>query len=325
MVYALKLFVKAAIVVFGVTTVSFTLLHLAPGGPAEALAGAAGGATQQMLDQIRAQYGLDNPVLVQFWNYVAKTASGDLGQSFYYNQSVLSLIVGRIGNTVLLAAAAFVVAVVGGLIAGVASSRRRHGALGRIITILALAGYSAPVFWVGLVAIVLFASVLPWFPTQGMHSIIPLAGFWPNLWDVLYHLVLPALTLGLTYLAQYSRTCRTSMIDALGSDYVRTARAKGVSEWSVTIKHALRNALLPVITLAGVQAGRMVSGAILVETVFNWPGIGNLAVKSVQHRDTPVLMGIFIISAVLIVVINILTDLSYRWVDPRIRVSGSTE
>lgn len=154
-----------------------------------------------------------------------------------------------------------------------------------------------------------------------MTSFIPVTGIWASIGVVLHHLVLPAVTLSLPYLAQYSRTSRTSMIDAFGSDYVRTARAKGVNEWSITLKHALRNALLPVVTLIGVQSGRIVSGAILVETVFNWPGLGNLAVQAVRHRDIPILLAIFIFSAIFIVIMNFLTDMAYYWIDPRIRGS----
>jgi len=182
-----------------------------------------------------------------------------------------------------------------------------------------------PVFWTGLLLVIMFASNVQWFPVSGMRD-VRLEGNWLEEWiDVAHHLVLPAITLGVIYLAQYSRLSRASMLEVLQSDYVRTARAKGLAERRVVYKHALRNAVIPVVTVAGLQFGQMLSGALLVETVFNWPGLGRLAADSVFQRDAPVLLGILILSSTLVVIINILTDIVYRLIDPRIRVGGPSQ
>jgi len=191
-------------------------------------------------------------------------------------------------------------------------------------TILALIGYSMPVFWTGLLVIILFAAKLSILPISGMHD-VTFDGNWLQSWiDIGEHLILPAFTLGFLYMAQYSRLSRASMLEVLQSDYVRTARAKGLGERIVVYKHALRNAVIPVVTVAGLQFGSLISGALLVETVFNWPGLGRLAFDSVLRRDMPVLLGILLISASLVVAANLLTDLVYRLIDPRIRVGGKS-
>ncbi|MDP7383070.1 MAG: ABC transporter permease, partial [Acidimicrobiales bacterium] len=192
------------------------------------------------------------------------------------------------------------------------------------VTVFSLVGYSMPVFWTGYLLIIAFASNVRWFPVAGMRDVRLEGNRFEEWLDIAHHLVLPALTLGLIYLAQYSRLSRASMLEVLQSDYVRTARAKGLAERKVVYKHALRNAVIPVITIAGLQFGALLSGALLVETVFNWPGLGRLAADSVFQRDAPVLLGVLICSAVLVVVINILTDVVYRMIDPRIRVGGSS-
>ncbi len=310
---------NAALLLLAVIALNFLLIHLAPGDPALTIAGEMGGASPKILAAIRAQYGLDQPLATQLGRYLAKAVTGDLGYSFYFNQPVAQLILQRLPATLLLMLSALVFAAVGGTLLGVVSARFPRGPLGVAVTLLSLAGYATPVFWSGLLFLLLFALVLPIFPISGMANVVHPKHGLAYAADVLNHLVLPTLTLGLVYLAQYSRQARASTMDALGSDYIRTARAKGVPERDVLLKHALRNALLPVVTLVGLQFAQLLAGAVLVETVFDWPGMGRLVLDSILRRDYPTLLGVLVVSAVLVMGANILTDLAYRAADPRLR------
>jgi len=216
--------------------------------------------------------------------------------------------------------AALLVAVLAGTFLGVLSARKPNGLLNHFVTFFSLAGYAAPVFWTGLMLILLFASAIPLFPVSGMIDVARPSQGLGYVVDVLHHLVLPAFTLAIVYMAQYSRLSRTSMIDALRADYIRTARAKGLSETVVVFKHALRNALIPVVTMVGLQFGHLFAGAVLVETVFGWPGLGRLVFESILRRDYPTLLGVLFFSALMVMLANIATDIAYRLVDPRIRV-----
>ncbi|MGN6764571.1 MAG: ABC transporter permease [Rhizobiaceae bacterium] len=302
-----------------VIVLNFLMIHVAPGDPASVIAGEMGGASAEVLAQIRHSYGLDQPVYVQLARYLVKVAGGDLGYSYYYNVPVAGLILERLGPTLLLLASGLTFAIVVGTWLGVLSALRPNGFTSHIITTISLVGYSAPVFWTGMMLVILFGAVFPIFPIANMRDITVMGGPLTRTLDVLHHLVLPAFTLGVIYMAQYSRLCRASMLEVLKSDYVRTARAKGLRERVVIGKHALRNAVLPVITMAGLQLGQTLSGSVLVEAVFNWPGLGTLAYESVLRRDYPTLLGILSSSAVMVIVVNILTDIAYRIVDPRIR------
>lgn len=310
------------ILLVGVLVLNFFLIHAAPGDPAQTIAGEMGGATAKMLAEIRAGYGLDKPLLTQLGIYLDHVAHGNLGMSYYFNQPVISLIAQRVGPTLLLVLAAQVVAVTAGVAMGVFAARKPDGLLSALVTVVSIIGYAAPVFWTGIMLIILFASVWPVFPVDGMTSARLSGGYFAYIGDVLHHLVLPAFTLAIIFLAQYSRLSRASMLDVLGADYIRTARAKGLSERKVVYKHALRNAVLPIITVAGIQFGNLISGALLVESVFNWPGMGRLAFDAVLRRDYPTLLGILFFAALMVVVANLLTDLSYRFADPRIRTGG---
>lgn len=304
-----------------VLVLNFFLLRLAPGDPAEVIAGDMGGITPEILASIRASYGLDKPLLNQLAIYLGRVAVGDFGYSYFFNQPVLTLIGLRVWATLLLVVTALSMALIVGVTLGAIASKRPHGLTSGLISIFATFGYATPVFWSGILMIILFASILPIFPAEGMASAIPpetLLGRWG---DIAHHLVLPSVTLGFIFIAQYARLTRAGMIETLNADYIRTARAKGVPEWRVTYHHALRNAILPIITIAGLQFGSLISGATLVETVFNWPGMGRLAFDSILRRDYPTLLGILFFSSLLVVVANILTDLAYRFADPRIRDS----
>lgn len=298
---------------------NFVLLHAAPGDVAEAIAGATGGATKEALDEIRHIYGLDQSLPKQFLIYVGRLAHGDLGTSAYFNAPVADLILERLGPTALLVGAALATAVVVGTMLGVLAAQRPRGILSQLVSVLSLLGYSAPVFWTGVVLILVFASWIPVFPAQGMIDPRTSDGVVAQTLDMLRHLVLPAFTLASVYLAQYSRLSRTSMLEALSADYVRTARAKGLSEGVVVYKHALRNAIVPIVTIAGVQVSHLLAGAVLVETVFGWPGMGRLAYESILRRDAPLMLGILFCTAILVIIVNTVTDLVYRVIDPRVR------
>ena len=320
MSYILRRLFYGLLLMLGVVVLNFLLIRLAPGDPAVVIAGEMGGATEEMLESIREEYGLNKPVLTQLGIYIANVAQFDLGESFFFNQPVTTLIGHRIGPTILLVITAQVLSIVLGVFLGVIAARKPNGPMSAFVSVFATIGYAVPVFWTGIMLIILFASVVPIFPVEGMQSVkLRDAGFFVRAVDVLHHLILPAFTLAIIYLAQYARLSRASMLEVLGSDYIRTARAKGASEGSVLFKHALRNAALPILTVAGLQFGNLISGALLVETVFNWPGMGRLAFDSILRRDYPTIMGVLFFASFMVVVANILTDLSYRLADPRLR------
>jgi peptide/nickel transport system permease protein len=307
--------------VLAVIVLNFVLVHAAPGDPVETIAGASGGMSPQLMAQLRAQYGLDKPLVVQLGIYLGKVATGDFGYSYFFNLPVTALIFDRIPATLLLVLSAVGSAFLLGTALGVLSSRRPNGPLSQFINVLSLIGFAAPVFWTGIMLVLLFALVIPVLPVAGMRAIDSSGGGVQDMLDVLHHLVLPVVTLSLVYVAQYSRLARSSMLDVLGADFIRTARAKGLAERIVLYKHALRNALLPVVTVLGLQFGNVLSGAILVETVFNWPGLGRLAFESVLRRDYPTILGLLLLSSIVVVVMNQLTDLCYRLIDPRIKTA----
>ena len=308
--------------VLAVVLLNFLLIRLAPGDAALTIAGEMGGATPEILADIRREYGLDKSLPEQLYVYMGRMLSGDLGDSLFFNTPVLDLILDRLGPSVALVVCALIISVIIGTFLGVLASRKPNGAFSAIVTVFSLVGYSAPVFWTGIMLLILFSATFPWFPLSGMIDITGGNTGFDWFLDVLHHMVLPAFTLSIIFLAQYSRISRASMLDVMGADYIRTARAKGLAEGPVIYKHALRNAILPVVTLAGLQFGGMLSGAVLVETVFNWPGLGQLAFESILRRDHPTVLGILFFASFMVVVANLLTDLAYRVIDPRIR-SGS--
>lgn len=309
---------QALALVLAVVVLNFILVHAAPGDPVETIAGVSGGMSPELMAQLRLQYGLDKPLYVQLAVYMGKVLSGDLGYSYFFNLPVASLIGERVPATLLLVLGAVLSAFVMGTTLGVLSARKPNGVLSQFITVLSMVGFAAPVFWMGIMLVILFASVFPILPVAGMRSIDSSGGGIADVLDVLHHLVLPTFTLGLVYLAQYSRLSRAAMLDVLGADFIRTARAKGLADRVVLYKHALRNALLPVVTVLGLQFGNVMAGAILVETVFNWPGLGRLAFESVLRRDYPTILGVLLFASIVVVVMNQITDMVYRLIDPRI-------
>lgn len=315
----------AAVLLLAVLTINFFLIQLAPGDPAQVIAGEMGGATEEQLERIRAEYGLDRSLPEQLGIYLSRVVQGNLGYSFYFENPVLGLIAARVPATLLLVITALLLAIGIGTTLGVLASRKPNGIMSHLITIGALFGFSTPVFWIGIMLLIAFSGHLGLFPTSGMVTTgLQEAGLFEVILDVLHHMVLPVITLAIIYIAQYSRLARASMLETLGSDFIRTARAKGVPERRVIFKHALRNAVLPVVTMAGLQFSQIFAGAVLVEAVFDWPGLGQLAFESILRRDYPTLLGILFFSALIVVVMNLLTDAVYRLIDPRIKAGGQT-
>ncbi|MCA1768710.1 MAG: ABC transporter permease [Halomonas sp.] len=310
---------KAVIVLFLIVIFNFFLIQMAPGDPAAILAGEAGATDAEFLRQLTERFGLDQPLHVQLWRYVSGVAMLDFGFSYRQQVPVLDLIMARMPATLLLTGTAFVLSLVMGIVAGSMAAARIKKPSGSIIMALALIFYATPLFWVALMSVVLFSVYLDLLPAYGMYTVGAGHTGLAMAIDVGKHLILPATTLALFFMAIYTRMTRASMLEASQQDFVKTARAKGLSPRVIQRRHILRNALLPIITLAGLQAGQMVGGAILTETVFAWPGIGRLMYEALMQRDYNLLLGIFFFSAALVIVFNIFTDLVYRLADPRIK------
>ena len=320
--FILTRLLQAIPVVLGVVVLNFLLLQLAPGDAATVLAGEAGGAPPEYVEQLRARFGLDKPVLVQLGLYLKNILLLDLGFSFRNNAPVLELILGRLWPTLLLMGATLVISVGGGVILGVVAALGVRTWRDHLISIAAVIAYATPLFWIGLMLILVFSIRLNWFPTSGMEDVVAFNEGWARVVDIAHHLVLPTVTLSLFYLALYTRLMRATVLEQRGAEYATTARAKGLTERAITLRHVLRNALLPVVTMAGVQVGALLGGSVVVETVFAWPGLGQLAYQSLFARDFNLLLGIFFLSACLVVIVNIIVDVIYVLLDPRIRVGG---
>ncbi|MEE7493478.1 ABC transporter permease [Methylobacterium oryzae] len=307
-------------VVLGIVVLNFFLIHLAPGDAASVLAGESGAASPEYMEQLRHKFGLDQPLATQFGVYLLNMLHLDLGYSFRNDSPVGSLIVDRLWPTGLLMLTAFAAALLIGTLLGLVAATGRNSWRDAVISLVSLVAYATPGFWLGLMMIVVFAIRLGWLPTSGYDTVGADNEGWDEVWDVGRHLVMPAVALALFYLAVYARVMRASMLEQVGMDYVTTARSKGQTEARVMTGHVLHNALLPVVTMAGVQAGNLIGGSIVVETVFGWPGIGTLAFNALQSRDLNLLLGIFFVSACLVVVINLAVDLVYVCLDPRLEL-----
>jgi peptide/nickel transport system permease protein len=312
---------QAVPTVLVIIVVNFLVLHLTPGDVVDVLAGEAGAATPEYVAMLRQRFGLDQPLWSQLLHYVLGVARLDLGFSFRHNTSVVRLALDRLPATLLLMGVSIGLAVALGVALGVTAARRVNRPADGVIAILALLSYATPTFWIGLMFIVLFSVKLGWLPTGGMMTVGVPMGPLARAVDVLHHLVLPALSLALFYAAIYTRLMRAAMLEVAGQDYVRTARAKGIPESRVTVRHVLRNALLPLVTMVGVQVGSLLGGSVLVETVFGWPGLGRLAFEAVQQRDYNLLLGILFLSSLLVIAVNIAVDLLYAALDPRIELA----
>ncbi|SMF77135.1 peptide/nickel transport system permease protein [Tistlia consotensis] len=318
--FILKRLLKAVAVLFAIVVLNFFLIRAAPGDPAQVMAGEAGAADAKFIEQLREQFGLDKPLHEQLAIYVGDIVTLDLGWSYRQNEPVSKLVFERLPATLLLTGTAFVISIALGLLFGAIAARRVGTLTDTAVTSFALIFYATPLFWVALMAILLFSVVLGWLPAYGMETVgAHLTGL-AYAADVAEHLVLPALTLGLFFMAVYARLTRSSMLEVADMDFVKTARAKGVAPGRITRVHVLRNAVLPVITLAGIQAGQLVGGAVLTETVFAWPGIGRLMYDALFQRDYNLLLGIFFVSSAMVLLFNLITDVVYTFIDPRIEL-----
>ena len=292
--------------VFGVVTLVFFFIHMIPGDPVEAMLGETAQAADKAV--LREQLGLDKPLAEQYAGFLLGVARADLGQSFFYHDGVFKVIARRLPNTVRLALVALLISLFIAIPAGIFAALRKGTVFDNAAMLGSLVGVAMPNFWLGPLLIILFALKLEWLPVAGNEA--------------RFSIVLPALTLGLGLAAILSRMTRSSVLEVLSEDYVLTARAKGLPERTVILKHVLRNALMPVITIVGLQAGGLLSGAIITETVFAWPGIGSLLVNAIQARDYPLVQGCVLVISVSYVIVNLAADLAYALVDPRIRLEG---
>lgn len=309
--FLLQKIVRLITVLFGVSLLTFSVLHLIPGDPVQVMlgdmgGGAAGDQSEEAYNNLRRQLGLDRPLPVQYVRYIGDALQGDLGRSFQTQRTIMSSVASSLPSTLVLTAASMVVTVVLGILLGVMAALRHHTWWDTGIMVLSLVGLAMPSFWLGLVLLMVFSFQLQWFPVRG---------------EGLASLVLPAITLGLGGAGVIARLARASLLEVLQNEYVTTARAKGLREAVVITRHALSNALIPVVTVAGLQFGQLLAGAFIVETVFARPGIGRLLVQAVLSRDYPMVQGVALVAAVGYVLVNFLVDISYGWLDPRIHHS----
>ncbi|MDR7419187.1 MAG: ABC transporter permease [Armatimonadota bacterium] len=309
--YILKRLGLAVPTLIGSTIIVFLLIHLAPGDPAVVYLGP--DARPEDVVTLRRHLGLDRPLAVQYWLYITHAVQGDLGRSFYYKEEISRLVFGTLPHTIELTAAALVISLCLALPLGIAAALRPHSIVDYLSSALAVAGVAIPVFWLAIMLIFVVAVHLQWLPASGRGG---------PLWSLegIRHIVLPALALGLGLMASTARLTRSSMLEVLDEEYVRTARAKGLTARTVTIRHALRNALIPIVTNVSLQVGLLLGGAFLTETVFSWPGIGRLAVDAMVRRDYPLLQGVLLVTIVFFILVNLVVDLVYPVIDPRIRV-----
>ncbi|HSJ55479.1 MAG TPA: ABC transporter permease [Anaerolineae bacterium] len=331
MQFLLRRLVLTIPVLLGVSLIVFTIMHVIPGDPVQVMF-AGTGATEEQLTAMRHALGLDRPLPVQYVDYVARAVRGDFGQSIHFKQPVLDLILERMPATVELAVASLIVALGIAFPVGILSALKRNTVIDYIAMTGATLGISLPTFWVGILCIMVFAVSLGWLPGSGRVDyavhLERVTGFlvldslltrnWPALKDTLAHLVLPAGSLGIAVATFTTRLMRSSMLEVIGKDYVVTARAKGLRERLIITRHVLRNALIPVVTLVGVQMGGLLGGAVISETIFAWPGIGRLVIQAIYNRDFLLVQGVVLFFALLSIIINLLTDVLYVWIDPRI-------
>lgn len=318
--YIASRLIKTVLTTIAVVILSFFLIRMAPGDAATVMAGQSGYADETFLKVLRAEYGLDQPLPVQFWKYVDAVAHGNLGTSYERRQPVLTIIMERLPNTLLLDAFALLIAITGGVWLGGLAARRPGSAGDSAVTVLSMLFYAVPQFWLGMMMVLVFSVWLAVLPPFGIETMGADFTGLARLGDVAAHMILPGMTLALYYMASYARLTRAAMIDVVEQDFVKTARAKGISQRQVARRHILRNALIPLVTYAGLQASLLVGGSVLIENVFSWPGVGTLAYEAVQARDNPLLLGIFITTAILVSLFNLVTDITYSIVDPRVEL-----
>lgn len=311
--YLIQRGVQSVFLVLLITVLTFALVRLAPGGPSILMNPDLSAAQRE---QFRRNLGLDRPVAIQYMLWLSNLARGDLGTSYSSGTAVSTVVLERLPATLLLTGTAFGLALVVAVPLGILAALKRNTILDYVAMLFTVIGVSVPIFWLGILAIIVFAVQFKWFPSGGMYTV----GTGATVRDAAWHLVLPALVLSTYYVAQLARYVRSSMMEVIGADYVRTARAKGLREIAVIGRHALRNALLPVVTMAGLMLPRMVGGAALTESVFAWPGLGRLVVDAAHQSDYPLILGVTLLISVVVIVGNAVADTLYVCVDPRIRL-----
>ncbi len=305
--YIIRKLLYSILVLIGVITVTFCLMYVIPGDPARLMLGQR--ADIASIDAVRKQLGLDDPIYVQYGRFMVKAVQGDLGRSYSSNRDVLTTIIQTFPATAILAVSALIISSILGILIGVISSVKPYTFADNFSMLVALFGISFPPFALGLIMAFVFGALLKWFPISGYIN------------NGMIYLVLPMLTLALRPLSIIARLTRSSMLDVLGQDYVRTARAKGVSEWKVIIKHALRNALNPVITTISAWLAALLGGTFFIEYIFNWPGIGLLAINSILSLDFPMIQGTVLFTAVIFIIVNMIVDIMYAFLDPKVKLS----
>lgn len=320
LIYALRRLMQSVPVIILIMIGTFLLLKLAPGDTVDALVGDMGGADAAFIERLRIEYGLDQPVWVQLWRYMAKLAVFDFGWSFVYEQPVSRVLMDRLGNTLMLMATSLTLAFAIGVALGAFAARKAYSLTDNAISTLGLVFYATPSFFLSLMLMLVFSVKLGWLPVGGIKTIAGFYTGWDHVLDVARHLVLPTVALSLIYLSFYLRLMRASVLEVVDLDYVRTARAKGAGEARLMVHHIMRNALLPVVTLLGLQFSTVLGGSVVVETIFTLPGLGQLAYQSVVQRDMNTLMGIIFLCAIIVVVVNFFTDLLYARLDSRIEL-----
>lgn len=304
----------------GITIITFVIVHLSPGGPADMLTGLSPKVSAEAKARLHSLYGLDKPLHVQYWLWLSRLVRFDFGRSFKDGRLVIIKILERLPATLLLNVLSLLLIFFIALPIGIISAVRQDSFFDKGMTVFVFLGFSVPAFWLALLLMVLFGVVLGWLPISGMHSVnFPYFSFWGKLWDIIKHLILPVFVSAFGGLAYLSRYSRTSMLEVLRQDYIRTARAKGLSEKKVIYRHALRNALIPIVTLLGLSLPALIGGGFIFETIFAWPGMGRLGYQAIMARDYPVIMGVGVIAALLTLVGNLIADITYAFIDPRIR------
>lgn len=317
--YIIRRLIEAIPLLLVISLITFLIVEIAPGDAAQMYIDPDRGTDPAYIEQVRVNLGLDQPMHVRYFAWLGKTLTGDWGFSFRSRRAVSLEVGDRLPNTLLLGGTALLLSFLVAVPIGVISALKRYTLLDYLVTTFSLIGISIPIFWIALLFIQLFAIQLDLFPASGMRNVREQYTGWQSTADVLHHLILPTIVLALAQIASWSRYQRSALLDVLGHDYIRTARGKGLAERRVILFHAVRNSLIPMITLIGISVPSVVTGAFLTETIFSWPGIGRLGVDAVSGRDYPVIMAVTMLSALLIVISSLLADIAYAWADPRIR------
>lgn len=317
--YIIRRLIEAVPLLLVISLLTFLIVEIAPGDAAQMYIDPERGTDPAYIEQLRRNLGLDQPIHVRYVAWLRQTLSGDLGFSMRSRRAVSLEVGDRLPNTLLLSGTALTLSFLLAVPIGIISAVKRYSLIDYLVTTFSLVGISIPIFWIALLLIQIFAIQLDWFPASGMRSVREQFTGWRSTLDVLHHLILPAIVLAFAQIANWSRYQRSALLDVLKQDYIRTARGKGMMEYRVITLHAVKNSLIPMITLIGISVPSVVTGAFLTETIFSWPGIGRLGVDAVTGRDYPVIMAVTMLSALLIVVSSLLADIAYAWADPRIR------